>query len=190
MVKAKRLKLASVIVLGFLSLAGIHFGYLQLSGNFHEVVPGELYRSAQITPQRLVEYQKAVGIRTVVNLRGENIGAGWYDEEIAAARALGIGHRDFGMSAGQRFPKERAAELIDLLRSAPKPVLIHCKGGADRSGLVAALYLAAIADAGEAAAEGQLSLRFGHVGIPVLSAAYAMDESWEGLEPLFGFNGS
>ena len=31
--------------------------------------------------------------------------------------------------------------MVAALASAPKPVLIHCKNGADRSGLVGALYL-------------------------------------------------
>jgi hypothetical protein len=34
----------------------------------------------------------------------------------------------------------------------------------------------------EETAEGQLSIYFGHIGIPYLSSAYAMDESWEILE--------
>lgn len=38
----------------------------------------------------------------------------------------------------------------------------------------------------EETAEKQLSIRFGHVGIPFLSPAFAMDESWEALEEAFG----
>jgi hypothetical protein len=34
----------------------------------------------------------------------------------------------------------------------------------------------------EDTAEHQLSIRFGHLGIPYLSAAYAMDKSWEKIE--------
>jgi len=34
----------------------------------------------------------------------------------------------------------------------------------------------------EARAEEQLSFYYGHVGIPVVSAAYAMDRSWEDIE--------
>lgn len=62
--------------------------------------------------------------------------------------------------------------------------------GADRTGLTAAIYLAAIAGAGEHEAEKQLSIRYGHIGIPFVSRAYAMDETWEELEPWLGFNGS
>lgn len=94
------------------------------------------------------------------------------------------------MSASEQLPEARARELLELLRRAPKPILIHCQGGADRSGLAAALYLAAIANAGEERAESQMSLRYGHIAVPYLSAAYPMDESWEVLEPWLGFMGS
>ena len=80
--------------------------------------------------------------------------------------------------------------LVALMRDAPKPLLIHCRAGADRSGLAASLYLAAIDGAGEERAEAQLSFRFGHIGIPWLSETYAMDETWEALETWLGFGGS
>jgi hypothetical protein len=40
----------------------------------------------------------------------------------------------------------------------------------------------------EETAEEQLSLRFGHIAIPYLSSAYAMDENWENLEKTFGLS--
>lgn len=177
-------------VLAACLIVGAGLGAVRLSGNFHTVVPGELYRSAQLTPARLSDYSQGAGIRTVVNLRGAHPGTGWYDAEVAAARALGLAHFDFGMSASEQLPEARARELLELFRRAPKPILIHCQGGADRSGLAAALYLAAIANAGEERAESQMSLRYGHIGVPYLSAAYPMDESWEALEPWLGFMGS
>jgi protein tyrosine/serine phosphatase len=53
-----------------LFLGGAYLGCVILSGNFHTVVAGEFYRSAQLTPQRLETYQQLYGIRTIVNLRG------------------------------------------------------------------------------------------------------------------------
>ena len=71
------------------------------------------------------------------------------------------------------------------MRSVPKPVLIHCQAGSDRSGLAAAFYLAALAKAGEEKSEAQLSIRFGHIAIPVLGT-YEMDQSFEAMEPTAG----
>ena len=42
----------------------------------------------------------------------------------------------------------------------------------------------------EETAEWQLTPIYGHFGIPFLSPSFAMDETWEELEPLFGIEGS
>jgi protein tyrosine/serine phosphatase len=164
-------------------LASSCLGYRILSGNFHTVVAGELYRSAQVTPTRLEAYQRLHGIRTVINLRGAKPQAAWYRDEVAAADQLGIVHIDFRMSARRPLSMDQAHALLALLKTAPKPILVHCESGADRSGLAAALYLAGIYGAGAREAQRQLSIRFGHIGIPYISRAYAMDESWAAFEP-------
>lgn len=102
------------------------------------------------------------------------------------ARKLGIAHVNFGMSAGRELTQAQAANLIAILDRAEKPVLIHCKAGADRSGLASALYVAAVAKLGEDAAEQQISIRYGHISLPV-SETYAMDRTFEALEPWLGF---
>lgn len=168
-----------------LLLIGGHLGFLQLSGNFHEVLAGELYRSAQPSGAELENYVKRHGIRTVINLRGENNGTGWYREEVETAQRLGIQHINFRMSARRQLSTEQSEELIALLRDAPRPILIHCQAGADRTGLASVIYLQQIANVDEETAEWQLSLLYGHVGLPFLGV-YAMDETWEALEQVFG----
>ncbi len=171
-------------------MAGGYYGYLQISGNFHTVVPGALYRSAQITPGQISRYKERYGIRTIINLRGDSAGNDWYEKEVAAAQQLGIQHVDFGMSANKTLSIAQAGELVKLLKAVPKPVLIHCKAGSDRSGLVAAIYLAAVDGSNEGRAEREISICYGHIGIPYISSAYAMDETWENLEPWLGFGES
>lgn len=165
---------------------GVYLATLQITGNFHAVVEGELYRSAQPGPADIVRYAQDHGIKTIINLRGENKGSAWYDTEIAQSQKFGIHHVDFRMSAWRQLPQQEAAELILLLERAEKPVLIHCKSGADRSGLAAALYVAAVAKLGEEAAERQISIRYGHFSIPLI-APFAMDATFEALEPWLGF---
>nr|WP_234894951.1 tyrosine-protein phosphatase [Sinorhizobium meliloti] len=60
------------------------------------------------------------------------------------------------------------------MQTAPKPILIHCQAGADRTGLAAMLYLQQIAGIDEEISERQLSVRYGHIGLPYISAAFAM----------------
>ncbi|KXG86828.1 fused DSP-PTPase phosphatase/NAD kinase-like protein [Agrobacterium bohemicum] len=161
---------------------GVYFGVLQMSGNFHEVIAGQLYRSSQLTEKQLSDYVTANGIKTIINLRGENGQSAWYRNETATAEKLGVQHVDFGMSAYKQLGPERVAKLIQIMRDAPKPILLHCKSGADRTGLAAAIYVNRVAGMNEDTAEQQLSIWFGHVGIPYLSSAYAMDRTWEDIE--------
>ncbi|WP_035716510.1 tyrosine-protein phosphatase [Azorhizobium doebereinerae] len=161
---------------------GGYFTILQLTGNFHPVVPRELYRSAQLSAEALARYQIKYGIRTVVNLRGANPGRDWYDAEMTASERMGMRHIDFRMSASRELSSSEARALVETFRYAPKPILVHCQAGADRSGLAAALYLGAVTRRGRAASEGQLSLAYGHISLPWLSA-YAMDRTLEALRP-------
>ncbi len=168
---------------------GAFAGKALLTGNFGAVVDGQVYRSAQPSNTLMTRDVRRYGIRTIINLRGANPGERWYDKEMADAKALGVAHIDFRMSAKHELTQEQAKRLIDLMATAPKPLLIHCNSGSDRTGLAAALYVASIAKRGEEAAEDQLSLRFGHLSLPFIPE-YAMDETWEKLEPWLGFTDS
>jgi protein tyrosine/serine phosphatase len=168
-----------------LALPGGYLFHLHSSGNFHPIVKGEAYRSAQPDGDDLRRWATNTGIRSVINLRGSHEGTPWYDEEVVVSNELGLTHYDFGMSASKGLDPARAATLITLLRDAPKPVLIHCKAGSDRTGLASALYLADRGD-GEMLAEGQISLRYGHVSLP-FAAAWPIDQSWEALEGWLGY---
>jgi protein tyrosine/serine phosphatase len=178
----------SLVLLSALAVGG-YLGFLQLTGNFHEVVAGELYRSAQPTRARLAAEVKTHGIRTVINLRGANPRREWYRTEVEESRRLGLIHVDFAMSADRALTPGQADALIRIMAEVPKPILIHCRSGSDRTGLVAALYVAAIKKGTEQAAEAQFSPVYGHFSVPFTSA-YAMDDTFEMMEPKLGYFGS
>lgn len=161
---------------------GLYLWQLQRSGNFHSVVAGELYRSNQPTPERLALYEKEEHIRSILNLRGAQPGAPWYEAERKAAEQLGLTLIDFPMSDHEVLSPARIDALIRTLAEAPKPLLVHCKAGADRSGLASALYLARIRHVDPEIAERQLSITYGHFSIPWLSRAWPMDVTWQAAE--------
>jgi protein tyrosine/serine phosphatase len=166
---------------------GLYIGVVLLLGNFHEVLPGRFYRSAQLSGVTLGSYIDRYKIKTVINLRGEHVGTPWYDAEAAATAARGTRLVNFPMSALKELKAEEAQQLIAVLKSAEEPVLVHCASGADRPGLASVIFLQQVAGVDEETAEWQLSPIYGHIGLPFLGA-YAMDDTWEALEKVIGLD--
>jgi len=164
--------LSPVIILGGWALG------VQASGNVHEVEPGQLYRSAQLSGNSLNQVIDHYGIRTVINLRGRNPDIKWYSDEIAVTTRRRVNHIDVAMSASKEPDRATIDQLIEAFKSAPKPILIHCKAGADRSGLASAIFELVIAHRTASDAEKQLSFYYGH--FPWLtSKTGAMDRTFE-----------
>jgi protein tyrosine/serine phosphatase len=177
----KRLRRTATISVVLFIAAGAWLGVQYLTGNVHEVIAGQFYRSGQLSGDGFATVIERYKIKTVLNLRGESHRQ-WYRDEVAATTRLGVGHIDFKMSALKELTLDETKQLLTLMRDAPKPLLIHCEGGADRSGFAAVLYLQQIAGINEDIAELQLSPYFGHFGISWLTGTHAMDESWEKFE--------
>jgi protein tyrosine phosphatase (PTP) superfamily phosphohydrolase (DUF442 family) len=134
-----------------------------VGSNFNNVVVGKCYRSGQPTAAFLETVQRTHGIRSIVNLRDENIDAPWYQEEKSAAERLGIQLINAGLASTEQPPEEDFHKFVTAMRDAPEPVLIHCANGNDRTGLASAVYLLMRTDTPMKEARGQLSLRYGHI---------------------------
>jgi protein tyrosine/serine phosphatase len=132
--------------------------------NFHVVIPGTIYRSAEPTPEFLADVVQEHGIRTVLNLRG--IGDGpivdWYEREAAACQELGLSHENLTFSASRTPSIDEVRRLLEVLDRSEKPILVHCRRGADRTGLASAIALLAQTDTPYAEARASLGLRYGH----------------------------
>jgi protein tyrosine/serine phosphatase len=162
--------------LATVSLGG-YSGAILYTGNFHAVSEHALYRSAQLTKEQFAAVIRRNRIKSILNLRGAHPGEPWYDDEIAVSRRAGVKHYDYPISATRRVSEREIAAIVEILRDAPKPLLIHCRSGADRTGLVAALYRFAIERAGPDESDRQLSLAYGHFPY-LMSRTGAMDESF------------
>lgn len=152
-----------LLLVGPSLVLGSYAGYIHEQGNFHVVVPDRMYRSRQLDKTELIHYLKTYQIKSIVNLRGVNAGSDWYRDEKRVAHELGISHQDYGISANREVSDEDLKAIMDIVRTAPTPILIHCKSGADRTGLIAALYQYAQGERSAEEAAGQLSIWYGHL---------------------------
>lgn len=167
------------IFLAILTLVAIlllNMALQQIVGNFHEVVEGELYRSAQPDAEDIADYRQRYGINTIINLRDEEK-TGWYRIEKQAARDNFITLIDFPLSSAQGPSIEDMKRLASVMAGAKKPVLIHCEHGSNRTGLASAIFVAGRPNSMLAYADLQMSPLYGHVPIPGIGR-YNLFRSW------------
>ena len=172
------LKRSSLFLLTLALAVGGYVFYLLATDNFHVVSAGQVYRSGQMGGTALVRAIEKYGIQCVINLRGEGAAAGWYREETNTTHQLGVAHLDFALSAGREVSDEEINRILESIRAAPKPVLLHCNGGADRSALISALYRYTVKGETAAAASRELSPLYGHIPYLYWHRSIAMDRSY------------
>ena len=174
------------IALGIISCVtggaiGIYCGVLQLLGNVHVVVEKQFYRSGQLDKATLARVIQEYKIKSILNLLGTRQDKSRYADKLQFLRRSESSITTTESARGQIVNSNRIDEMLKILRDAPKPILVHCKNGADRSGLVAAIYLAEIQGVAFEEAIGQLSLYYGHFPW-LISETGAMDESFRSYE--------
>jgi protein tyrosine/serine phosphatase len=128
--------------------------------NLFEIAPG-VWRSNHPSPRRIGRYAR-MGITTVLNLRGEKANVRYIKEEYACRHAS-ITLVTIPLSARNAGRKEAYLALLDQFDTVARPFVIHCKSGADRTGLAAAFFLLHEMKVPVSVARRQLSLRYAHV---------------------------
>lgn len=150
-----------VSVLALLSLAAPGWW----GSNFHEVIPGRIYRSGQLSAGELERAVARHGLRSLINLRGAKPGRDWYERETEVARRLGLVQHDLDLPP-KRLPSRWAVlRLIELVERLPEPILLHCRAGADRAGF--ASVIARMIGGAETLeqARSELALTYGHLAL-------------------------
>jgi len=128
--------------------------------NFHQVCD-EVYRANQPSPAHLQSYRDK-GIKAVLNLRGfAQQSYALFEED--SCKKLGLELISIPLSSSSAPQPEKLLEIIGIIEKIPKPFVLHCKSGADRAGLVSALYLIVIKKLSVAEAKKQLSFKYLHL---------------------------
>ncbi len=130
--------------------------------NFGVVHDSRVYRCAQ-PGDDLEATARALKIRSILNLRGGSQNDEFYRSEVQVADRLNLDFYDLPMSATHRPSRTDLLRLLDVLDRCRYPLLIHCKSGADRTGLATALYRLQIQREDPEKAEDGFSLVYGHI---------------------------
>jgi len=116
-------------------LLGIRF-----SANFDVIEAGVAYRSGQLWPGELEAMVEQTGIRSILSLAPPEPNERWYRGEVAVSAARHLVRYEMPLSPRDELTSAELCQLLTLLQSVPKPVLIHSRSGADRTGLAAAVF--------------------------------------------------
>lgn len=151
----RRLRLHAWLDMLFIDHGIVRYVY----NNFHKV-DDQLYRSAQPLPHQVARWGR-MGIKTIINLRG-GTQYGSYPLEVEAAQKAGIAFEVLQLRSRDLPDVDQLEKLEALLNAIAYPAVIHCKAGADRASLGAALYML-IKHNDYTAARAQMTLKYGHI---------------------------
>jgi protein tyrosine/serine phosphatase len=119
------------------------------------------WRSAQPTPHHIAQAARA-GIKTIVNLRGERSCGSYWLERAACARH-GLTLVNYQVRSRAAPSKEELWGAKAMLDRVEYPILMHCKSGSDRAGLMSVLFKHLKLGIPISEARHELSLRYGHI---------------------------
>jgi tyrosine-protein phosphatase SIW14 len=104
---------------------------------FHEV-NRNILRSGRPTEKGLKSLQSSHGIKTIINLEDS---ASNVKKEAGWAKNLGIDYLSYPTDSWSRPDDQKVNEILALLQDQSRyPILIHCKHGEDRTGMMIGLH--------------------------------------------------
>ncbi len=163
----------------------IDFGFLRHTWTNDGKIAPDVFRANNPDEKRFRSYAK-YGIRTVVNLRNDVERA---PSKFAKERALsnGMDYISYPLFPRRAPTRGELLGLIDLLPTLQKPILFHCKSGADRTGLTAAIWLLTQENVLLKAARAELSLKYIHRRDSETGVLDEVLDAYEHFETEMGF---
>lgn len=139
----------------------VDFGILRLFWKNRYPLAHSAWRMNQPLPHDIA-WAKRHGIRTIITARHDARHGGHALVAQACAKH-GLVYTTIPIFSREAPSREAILFAAQTLVEAEKPVLIHCKSGADRAGFLSTLYLIVVEGVAVEEAKKQLSLRFLHI---------------------------
>lgn len=152
-----------VVGIGLSIVTSIYFRNFLFRENLHPVIVHDVYRSAQPSPEGLTRAIESIGLRSVINLKNSNPGDRNLETVVQVDGMRKVDFRYVRLSARRLPSPSEVEQVIETLRYAARPVLIHCQNGTDRSGLASAIALL-MDGRGVDEARKQFALAYGYPG--------------------------
>lgn len=119
----------------------------------------DIYRGARLTSVEAVQYLKSIGVKNIINLQGGDLESSlgkiipWAEpgeraeviaQEKSSTLAAGMGFYHNPLNSLDPITNDENKAIDETLEfmhdKTNQPVFIHCEHGADRTGLLVALY--------------------------------------------------
>ena len=145
----------------------IHFYYFDhgwirsIYSNYY-IVDDRLHRSGQPS-YAVLKRAKRLGVMQLISFRNPGkVSYQLFKEKWA--NDLGLKLHSTKLSATPIAFPQNYLEILKLIEITEGKTLIHCKSGADRTGLVSAIYILSKSRTSIIEADGMLNWKFGHFG--------------------------
>lgn len=133
--------------------------------NFHCVESQQCYRSKTLSKKRLESKIKQYNIGTILNVREADETAHWYQDEVAVAQKYSVALHTVTLNERKTPQQDQIKAILAVFDTCKKPLLVHCRAGADRTGLVSALWVLKKNRGSLQQALNQQKVWFGHFSI-------------------------
>lgn len=135
----RRNRITIAVAIATLILGGSYWYFIQYClPHFHTVREGTLYRSGQ--PRGVgLEWLRVRGIRTLINLRDPDKDG--VAEEKAFAEENGLRFYQFPIGSSHEATQDAVKRFLAIVDDkSPRPILVHCSRGKDRSNVLSAIF--------------------------------------------------
>jgi hypothetical protein len=109
--------------------------------NFHWIDAREGARASQAYLGALGSFLTSNELKAIVNLRGPHPDVAWWRYETETCARLGVAHFDVTLNSRRLPLREMLTGLLDAFDAAPRPFIVKCAGGQDRTSFASALYI-------------------------------------------------